>query len=137
MRRKNEELALAYREKSRKLLQTQELYDKVKRKTEMDHIKRAASDAVDSTLHGASQSQAVANDFDGYNPGAETDPRNTFAIFGQANRFDVAGVNLGIPRSGLHPAGAEDRWMRPGAAYQCTFKLESFSRSVSQPDGRT
>ncbi|KAJ6443120.1 nucleoside diphosphatase [Purpureocillium lavendulum] len=35
MRRKNDELAQAYKDKSRKLLQTQELYDRVKRKVEM------------------------------------------------------------------------------------------------------
>jgi E3 ubiquitin-protein ligase CCNP1IP1 len=53
LRRKNEELAQAYKEKSRKLLQVQELYDKAKRRAEMGHIRRAASDAVDSTLHHA------------------------------------------------------------------------------------
>ena len=54
LRRKNEELAQAYKEKNRKLLQTQELYDKLKRKAMLGHIQDAASDAVDTTLQGAS-----------------------------------------------------------------------------------
>lgn len=52
LRRKNEELSLAYKEKNRKLLQTSELYDKLKRKSMLGHIQDAASDAVETTLHG-------------------------------------------------------------------------------------
>lgn len=52
LRRKNEELSIAYKEKNRKLLQTSELYDKLKRKAMLGHIQDAASDAVDTTLHG-------------------------------------------------------------------------------------
>jgi hypothetical protein len=51
LRRKNEELSMAYKEKSRKLLQTQELYDKLKRKAMLGHIQDAALDAVDNTLY--------------------------------------------------------------------------------------
>jgi regulator of replication initiation timing len=47
---KNEELLHAYRDKSRKLLQTQELYDKVKRKAEVGQMETAASRAVDSAM---------------------------------------------------------------------------------------
>lgn len=54
LRRKNEELAQAYKEKNRKLLQTQELYDKLKRKAMLGHIQDAASDAVDTTLQETS-----------------------------------------------------------------------------------
>ncbi|KAI0003162.1 hypothetical protein F4779DRAFT_634830 [Xylariaceae sp. FL0662B] len=52
IRRKNEELTQAYKEKNRKLLQTQELYDKLKRKAMLGQMQDAAEDAVDSTLHG-------------------------------------------------------------------------------------
>ncbi|CAN8102804.1 unnamed protein product [Discula destructiva] len=51
LRRKNQELSMAYKEKNRKLLQTQELYDKLKRKAMLGHIQDAALDAVDNTLH--------------------------------------------------------------------------------------
>ncbi|KAK3182077.1 hypothetical protein K4F52_006642 [Lecanicillium sp. MT-2017a] len=50
-KKKSEELAKAYKEKSRKLVQTQESYDRLKRRVEMGHIQRAASDAVDSRIH--------------------------------------------------------------------------------------
>lgn len=51
LRRKNDELSQAYKERNRKLLQTQELYDKLKRKALLGHIQDAASDAVDTTLN--------------------------------------------------------------------------------------
>lgn len=53
LRRKNDELAQAYKEKSRKLSQTQELYDKLKRKAMLGQMQDAAEDAVDSTLQAA------------------------------------------------------------------------------------
>ncbi len=54
LRRKNEELTQAYKEKNRKFLQVQELYDKLKRKAMLGQMQDAAEDAVDSTLHGPS-----------------------------------------------------------------------------------
>ncbi|KAH9897305.1 hypothetical protein F4778DRAFT_255454 [Xylariomycetidae sp. FL2044] len=54
MRKKNEELAQAFKEKNRKLLQTQELYDKLKRKAMLGQLQDAAENAVDSTIHEAS-----------------------------------------------------------------------------------
>lgn len=50
MRRKYDELAQAYREKGRKLLQTQELYDRVKRKGELGQMQAAASYEVETQL---------------------------------------------------------------------------------------
>ncbi|ETS83819.1 hypothetical protein PFICI_05695 [Pestalotiopsis fici W106-1] len=50
LRRKNEELALALKEKNKKLMQTQELYDKLKRRAMMGQMQHAAEDAVDSNL---------------------------------------------------------------------------------------
>lgn len=51
LRRRNEEISTAYKDKNRKLLQMQELYDKLKRKAMLGHIQDAASNAVDTTLH--------------------------------------------------------------------------------------
>jgi E3 ubiquitin-protein ligase CCNP1IP1 len=53
LRRKNEELALAFREKSRKHLQTQELYDKLKRRAMLGQVQEAALDAVDHTIQAS------------------------------------------------------------------------------------
>lgn len=50
LRRKHEELIQVYREKSRKHLQTQELYDKLKRRSLLGQVQTAASDAVDHTI---------------------------------------------------------------------------------------
>ncbi|OTB08884.1 hypothetical protein M426DRAFT_7602 [Hypoxylon sp. CI-4A] len=54
LRRKNDELTQICKEKNRKLLQTQELYDKLKRKAMLGQIQDAAEDAIDSTLYGQS-----------------------------------------------------------------------------------
>ncbi|KAM3536133.1 hypothetical protein MY4038_000599 [Beauveria bassiana] len=54
-RKKNEELSKAYKEKSRQLLQTQELHDKLRHTVEMGHIQRAATDAIDSRFQQQQQ----------------------------------------------------------------------------------
>lgn len=59
LRRKNEELAQALREKSRKHLQTQELYDKLKRRAMLGQVQNAALDAVDQNI----QASITANRF--------------------------------------------------------------------------
>ncbi|KAM4055672.1 zinc-RING finger domain-containing protein [Hirsutella rhossiliensis] len=110
MRRKNEELAQAYRDKSRKLLQTQELYDKAKRKAEMGQIQRAASDAVDSTLLAEPQSQRTAGAFDGYHPQQEPSYRHAFVPYGNGNRLDASGVHSGFFKSNLRHVPSEERW---------------------------
>ena len=53
LRHKNEELIQAFREKSRKHLQTQELYDKLKRRAMLGQVQNAASDAVDHTIQAS------------------------------------------------------------------------------------
>lgn len=50
LRRKNEELNHNLREKNKKLLQTQELYDKMKRRGMLGQVQTAASNAVDDTI---------------------------------------------------------------------------------------
>ncbi|ATZ55646.1 hypothetical protein BCIN_12g02200 [Botrytis cinerea B05.10] len=50
LRRKNEELHHDLRERNKKLLQTQELYDKMKRRGMLDQVQTAASNAVDDTI---------------------------------------------------------------------------------------
>jgi E3 ubiquitin-protein ligase CCNP1IP1 len=59
LRRRNEELTQVLREKSRKLLQTQELYDKLKRRAMLGQVQDAASDAVDDSI----QASTTANRF--------------------------------------------------------------------------
>lgn len=52
MRRKNDELAQAFKEKNKRFLQVQELYDKLKRKAMMGQMQDAAENAVDSSIRG-------------------------------------------------------------------------------------
>lgn len=48
MQKKYEDLGRAYKEKSRKLLQIQEMYDRARRQTELGQMHAAASDNVQS-----------------------------------------------------------------------------------------
>ncbi|RYP58145.1 hypothetical protein DL769_009080 [Monosporascus sp. CRB-8-3] len=63
LRKKHDELTHAFKDKNRKLLQTQELYDKLKRKAMLGQMQGAAEDAADSTLQAASAGAAGANGF--------------------------------------------------------------------------
>ncbi|KAI8958930.1 hypothetical protein F5Y11DRAFT_362209 [Daldinia sp. FL1419] len=54
LRKRNDEILQAYDKKSRKLLQVQELYDKLKQRAMLTQMQDAAEDAVDSALHGPS-----------------------------------------------------------------------------------
>ncbi|KAI0391816.1 hypothetical protein F5Y17DRAFT_460501 [Xylariaceae sp. FL0594] len=89
LRKKYDELMQAYKEKNRLLLQTQELYDKVKRKAMLDQVQDAAEDAVESTLH----LPPVNNNNDINDTGGDTHHQdympNRETFFGQ-------------PKSGLH-----------------------------------
>jgi E3 ubiquitin-protein ligase CCNP1IP1 len=52
-------MAQAFRDKNKKLMQTQELYDKLKRKTMMGQMQHAAEDAVDSSFNCVNSLQNV------------------------------------------------------------------------------
>ena len=115
MRRKNDELAQAYKDKSRKLLQTQELYDRVKRKVEMGQIERAASDAVDSTLNVPPQGHV-------YRPrqGIGTDAEIAMPI-SHDNRVDLCGFGRPVPAVASQAAPTGSSWPGAAAAMQRTF----------------
>jgi E3 ubiquitin-protein ligase CCNP1IP1 len=66
LRRKNEELAQAFRDKSRKHSQTQELYDKLKRRVMLGQVQNAASDAVDHTIHASAASNRFIDPTTGF-----------------------------------------------------------------------
>jgi E3 ubiquitin-protein ligase CCNP1IP1 len=59
LQRKNDELVLALKEKNKKLLRTQELYDKLKRKAMLGQIQDAASDMVSSNIEAAQATGAT------------------------------------------------------------------------------
>ncbi len=75
LRRKNEELAQAFRDKSRKQSQTQELYDKLKRRIMLGQVQDAASDAVDQTIHAS-----AGDRFIDLTSGISQHPRQSFVF---------------------------------------------------------
>jgi E3 ubiquitin-protein ligase CCNP1IP1 len=65
LKQKNEELIQAFREKSRKQLQTQELYDKLKQRAMLGQVQNAAYDAVDHSIQASVTAQQIADRVDG------------------------------------------------------------------------
>lgn len=114
LRRKYDELAQAYKDKNRKLLQAQELYDKLKRKAMLGQIQDAASDAVDTTLQGgpgASMGAHTADRFDtqgGYEQQFGTPMRPSH----HPERLDLSGIVPLQPRIAAQNL-REGSWARP------------------------
>lgn len=75
LRQKNEELIQAFRDKNRKLLQTQELYDKLKRRDMLGQVQNAASDAVDHTIQASVTANRYAVKIDNQNQRPVPPPR--------------------------------------------------------------
>lgn len=101
LRRKNEELTQVLREKSRKLLQTQELYDKLKRRAMLGQVQSAAHDAVDDTI----QASTTANRSVG-RVGAQ-DPRPvSHPIFQGVQNGSIQKAGTGID-TGMHMGSSQ------------------------------
>ncbi|KAM0548494.1 hypothetical protein ACHAPJ_009817 [Fusarium lateritium] len=110
LRRKKDEISQAYKEKSRKVLQLQELYDKVKRKAELGQIQRAASDAVDSSLQATQLDQGYGGAISTQSlVGSDPGP-----AFNQSHRIDISGMNTGLPRNYPNVTREGSHWPRLG-----------------------
>lgn len=119
LRRKNDEAIHAYKEKSRKLLQTQELYDRVKRKSEIGKIQRAAFDAVDSNVMAATQCNSQNLD---QNEGeAIADNLRNLPSLGSGQRFDAMSMNTSMPRASFGRFDKGNRWSRLDITPHCEF----------------
>jgi E3 ubiquitin-protein ligase CCNP1IP1 len=112
LQRKNEELLQAYREKSRKYLQTQELYDKLKRRAMLGQVQNAASDVVDNI-----EASAINNRFVDQTGTGSLEQRSTKPIlFPGSHENGIPQARLkgdGIAGSMPPPAGrggANGRW---------------------------
>lgn len=117
LRRKHEEISQAYKETSRKVLQLQELYDKVKRRAELGQIQRAASDAVDHTLQAAQLEPGY-----GGNMTAQGNLENNHTpAFGQSHRVNVSGMNNGAARNYHNMATEGNQWSRLGGSSHREF----------------
>ncbi|KAF4337694.1 e3 ubiquitin ligase ccnb1ip1 [Fusarium beomiforme] len=114
LRRKNDEISRAYKDKSRKVLQLQELYDKVKRKAELGQIQKAASDAVDSSLHTIQLDPGYGVNF----PKQSHVESNPAPVFNQSHRIDISGMNTSHPRNYTNLTREGNHWPRLGGASQ-------------------
>ena len=112
LRRKHEEVSQAYKEKSRRVLQLQELYDKVKRRAELGQIQKAASDAVDHTLQATQLDQGYAGNMTAPN---NVENNHTLA-FGQNHRIDISGMNTAAARNYPNVGREGTQWSRLGGS---------------------
>jgi len=98
LRRKHDDLVQALREKSRKHLQTQELYDKLKRRAMLGQVQNAASDAVDHTIQASATANRYVDRLDEQNQRPQApvfSNQQSDALHIQANTD--AGGNMGPP----------------------------------------
>ncbi|RYO86248.1 hypothetical protein DL766_000281 [Monosporascus sp. MC13-8B] len=119
LRKKHDDVTHAFKDKNKKLLQTQELYDKLKRKAMLGQMQGAAEDAVDSTLQAASVSAAGANGFMDGTSGRETyqepgvsyrQPHNTIREQpGVTASYQPPGMNLSHGDTWFRTVGAQCR----------------------------
>lgn len=77
VRRKNEDLTQGMREKTRKHLQTQEMFDKLKRRSMLGQVQSAASHAVDDTIQASVAAHRYADRVG--DPGQRQPPPPLFA----------------------------------------------------------
>lgn len=111
LQKKNVELAEALRDKSRKLYQTQELYNQVKRKAELGQIERAAYDAVDNSIRSAPQPALNGQEPHGFHSNFHDINEPVYSL-SHGPRFDTAGFTTGPSGSNLQRNEREDPWAR-------------------------
>ena len=107
LRKKNEELSQAFREKNRKYLQSQEQYDKLKRSTMLGQVQNAAFDAVEQAV----QASATVERFTDRLENSRPEPNMYHQQMGGIQNSSAArgGTTMGPPpirrSSGDHWAG--------------------------------
>jgi E3 ubiquitin-protein ligase CCNP1IP1 len=130
LQRKNDELAGAYQDKSRKLFQTQELYNKVKKRAELSQIERAAIDAVDNSTRSVPQPAVNNQAFNILRSHHFQDDNERNFPLSRGLRFDATEFTTAPP--GLNPQEYENesRWPRKRPQFHgeichtCSFHLD-------------
>ncbi|KAI5840764.1 hypothetical protein DFP73DRAFT_481949 [Morchella snyderi] len=112
LRRKNHELMEGWREKGRKLAQTQELYDKLKRRTLISQVRNAASENVNQAILMSAQQSAST-----HHPPHLQDlaaahhtqqrPQNRRQRNDGQSDFIMTGARIGNVNGGMQPRSAE------------------------------
>jgi len=124
LRRKVEELNFALREKNRKYLQTQELYDKLKRRAMLGQVQDAASDEVDNAI----QASVSANHFADKVGNQTMRPPPPPLFTGQQNR-DVHRTGASVASGSNAPRmvrGGESEWAGFGSQASSNRKQHAF-----------
>lgn len=120
LRRKNEELALALKEKNKKLMQTQELYDKLKRRAMMGQMQHAAENAVDSDLQSfdirENVGQRLSRGADGPTHGLHEDMGPAFAPSRNTRISHENGGTADPTRPFTHREARPQAWDQVGGA---------------------
>lgn len=110
LHQKNEELIQALREKTKKFLQTQELYDKLKRRAMVGQVQNAASDAVDFTLQ---QGSVLSNRYVDHASNMDQHSRQPPLLPGIQNTSQSRTESSRIPTmqpSNFRPHSSADGW---------------------------
>ncbi|KAG0639185.1 hypothetical protein HOY80DRAFT_964424 [Tuber brumale] len=116
LRRKNHELMQGWREKAKKLAQTQELYDKLKRRTLISQVQQAATDQADQALNMTSHQPSDSRYFqDSLSNSAGNFPQQIQPSL--EPEYTLTGAKIGSihAQGGIGPGGrAGQSLQRPG-----------------------
>lgn len=137
LQQKNNELARAYQDKSRKLFQTQELYNKVKKKAELSQIEQAAFDAVDNSTRSVPQpstNNQASNIFRPHSLNGDNEPN--FPL-NRGLRFDATDFVTVPPGSNVQQYESESRWPRKRPqAYGEAYYTRGFNLDLTHSNDR-
>jgi E3 ubiquitin-protein ligase CCNP1IP1 len=139
LQQKNNELAGAYQDKSRKLFQTQELYNKVKKRAELSQIEQAAFDAVDSSTRSVPQLSTSNQASSQFRPHSlNGDNERSFPLNRGLPRFDAADFATAPPVSNMQQYESESRWPRKRPqAYGEAYHICGFNFGLTHNNDRT
>ncbi|KAL7933571.1 hypothetical protein V8C35DRAFT_58876 [Trichoderma chlorosporum] len=110
MLQRNKEFAEALQAKTRTLHQTQELYNRVKRKAEFGQLERAACDAVDSSIRQFPQATINSQEQQAFFPPHLNDPRERSYSLGHGLRVDNIGLTTGPSGPSMQQSDHENPW---------------------------
>ncbi|VUC20175.1 unnamed protein product [Clonostachys rosea] len=123
LQRKNEDLVLMYKDKCRKLLQTQEAHDKEKRKVELGQLRQAASAAVDSDLHITGHALQQIADADLQDRASRKIQHHPAGLTSGHGYEPISSMNSSLPRAIPRGHGGWDKQSlvqpRRSTYYQC------------------
>ncbi|CAH0054198.1 unnamed protein product [Clonostachys solani] len=123
LQQKNEDLVLMYKDKCRKLLQTQEAHDREKRKAELGQLRQAASAVVDSDLQNTGHTTQQIVDGALQDRGSRKVQNHSAGLISGHEYESIASMNSSLPRAIPRAHGVWDKQSlvqpRGSRYYQC------------------